>query len=60
MRYRAVFVSVLPGVLLASATFAADKYKLDPVHARIGFTVRHLMINNVSGSFHTVHRQYPR
>jgi polyisoprenoid-binding protein YceI len=51
MPYRAVFVSVLASLLLASTTFAADKYELDPVHTRIGFTARHLMINNVSGRF---------
>ena len=51
MRYRNLVVSVLFSLLLASATFAADKYELDPVHTRIGFTARHLMINNVSGRF---------
>jgi polyisoprenoid-binding protein YceI len=51
MRYRTAVVSVLFTLLLASATFAADKYELDPVHTRIGFTARHLMINNVSGRF---------
>jgi len=51
MRYRTLVVSVLFSSLLASATFAADKYELDPVHTRIGFTARHLMINNVLGRF---------
>jgi polyisoprenoid-binding protein YceI len=51
MRRRASVVLVLFSLLLASATFAADKYELDPVHTRIGFTARHLMINNVSGRF---------
>ena len=51
MRYRALVVSALFSLLLASATFATDKYELDPVHTRIGFTARHLMINNVSGRF---------
>ena len=51
MRYRTLIISVLFSLLLASATFATDKYELDPVHTRIGFTARHLMINNVSGRF---------
>ena len=51
MRYRTAVVPVLFSLLLASATFAADKYEVDPVHTRIGFTARHLMINNVSGRF---------
>jgi polyisoprenoid-binding protein YceI len=51
MRYRTLIVSVLFVLWLASATFAADKYELDPVHTRIGFSVRHLMINNVAGRF---------
>jgi polyisoprenoid-binding protein YceI len=51
VRRRTSVVLVLFSLLLASATFAADKYELDPVHTRIGFTARHLMINNVSGRF---------
>jgi len=51
MRYRTLVVSASFSLLLASATFATDKYELDPVHTRIGFTARHLMINNVSGRF---------
>jgi polyisoprenoid-binding protein YceI len=51
MRYRTLIVSALFSLLPASATFATDKYELDPVHTRIGFTARHLMINNVSGRF---------
>lgn len=51
MRYRTLTVSVLFSLWLASAAFAVDKYELDPVHTRIGFTARHLMINNVAGRF---------
>jgi len=51
MRYRTLIISALFSLLLASAIFATDKYELDPVHTRIGFTARHLMINNVSGRF---------
>lgn len=30
---------------------AAEKWNFDPVHSRIGFSVRHLMITKVHGSF---------
>jgi polyisoprenoid-binding protein YceI len=51
MRYRILFVSALFTLLWASTAFAADRYELDPVHTRVGFTARHLMINNVAGRF---------
>jgi len=51
MRYRILVVSALFTLLGASTAFAADRYEIDPVHTRIGFTARHLMINNVSGRF---------
>jgi polyisoprenoid-binding protein YceI len=28
-----------------------DTYEIDPVHSRVGFKIRHLMISNVIGSF---------
>src|SRR3974377_1595929 len=51
MRYRTLVVSAFFTLLLTSTAFAAERYELDPVHTRIGFTARHLMINNVSGRF---------
>ncbi len=51
MRYRTLVVSGLFSLLLASAALAADRYEIDPVHTRIGFTARHLMINSVAGRF---------
>lgn len=51
MRYRQSILALLCGVLLAGSAPAADKYEIDPVHTRIGFTVRHLLINNVEGRF---------
>ena len=29
----------------------ADTYEIDPVHSRVGFKIRHLVISNVLGSF---------
>lgn len=33
------------------ATTAADTYAVDPVHSSVGFSVRHLIINNIPGRF---------
>ena len=38
-------------LLPARATGAADKYTIDPAHCHIGFSVRHLVINNIRGRF---------
>jgi len=47
-------ISVLTLILVlipASTTLAADKYTIDPAHCHIGFSVRHLVINNIRGRF---------
>ncbi|HUS08864.1 MAG TPA: YceI family protein [Pyrinomonadaceae bacterium] len=33
------------------AAFAADRYTIDPAHCHIGFSVRHIVINNIRGRF---------
>src|SRR5258708_17181296 len=38
-------------VLLATTAFAADEYKIDPVHSQVGFAVNHMVINTVHGRF---------
>jgi polyisoprenoid-binding protein YceI len=43
--------SVAAALLLISSVHAADTYKIDPAHATITFSVRHLGINNVKGKF---------
>ena len=35
----------------SEAAEAADKYDVDPAHCHIGFSVRHLVINNIRGRF---------
>jgi polyisoprenoid-binding protein YceI len=41
-----------PGAsLTAPSPSAADLYSIDPAHSTIGFSVRHLIINNVFGRF---------
>jgi polyisoprenoid-binding protein YceI len=37
--------------LLATSAFAADEYKIDPNHSRVGFAVNHMVINTVHGRF---------
>lgn len=39
------------GVLLAGKVFAADVYTIDPVHSSIGFSVKHMMVSTVTGTF---------
>lgn len=34
-------------------TYAADKYELDLAHSSVAFSVKHMMISNVKGSFDT-------
>jgi polyisoprenoid-binding protein YceI len=43
------------GLLLLSFALAthAEEYTIDPGHAEIGFTVKHLMVSNVKGAFNT-------
>ncbi len=36
---------------LAGAAFAGDTYTLDAAHATVGFSVRHLSVSNVKGTF---------
>jgi polyisoprenoid-binding protein YceI len=36
---------------VCSTAFAADTYNVDPAHSTVGFSVAHLVINNVKGKF---------
>jgi polyisoprenoid-binding protein YceI len=49
MRFR-VAVPVL-SLFLASLAFAAEDYKIDPVHSSANFSVRHMMVSTVTGRF---------
>lgn len=51
MQARKVVLALAWTLLLASPTRSADTYVIDPVHSLAGFSVRHLMINNVQGRF---------
>ncbi|HWR34272.1 MAG TPA: YceI family protein [Clostridia bacterium] len=52
MRKQLLVLSIL--VLASLCAFAAEEYKIDPAHSSASFTVRHLMISNVSGRFRTM------
>jgi polyisoprenoid-binding protein YceI len=47
---RKLIVTAL-AVLILSTLVAADEFKIDPKHSSAEFTVRHMMISNVRGSF---------
>jgi polyisoprenoid-binding protein YceI len=51
MEIKQTFTSFAVVWLLGSTAWAADTYKIDPVHTRVGFSVRHLGISNVKGVF---------
>lgn len=51
MQIKQTFSSIAAALLLGSVACAADNYKIDPAHTRVGFSVRHFGINNVKGNF---------
>src|SRR5438045_120849 len=46
-----ILATFLFSVSLISGSFAADTYNIDTNHSTLGFSVRHLVINNVHGKF---------
>ena len=51
MRRSIIVLTLILVLIPASTTLAADKYTIDPAHCHIGFSVRHLVINNIRGRF---------
>ncbi len=46
------FLGLLLGVMaIGSSAFAADEFKIDPVHSTVGFNVKHMMVSTVHGRF---------
>jgi polyisoprenoid-binding protein YceI len=43
-----------PALLLLATVARADPWTFDMTHSRVGFSVRHMMVSNVGGSFHEV------
>lgn len=50
-RWLTLGIVLLVGAAFTSGAFAADVYKLDAAHTRVGFMVRHLVISKVRGEF---------
>jgi polyisoprenoid-binding protein YceI len=48
---RKFFRLVLGLLALGVSAFAADEYKIDPVHSTVAFSVKHMVINTVHGRF---------
>lgn len=44
-------LSLVLSVMLSTATMAADTYKLDPSHSKVGFSIRHMAISRTHGAF---------
>ena len=51
MNLKQSFLGVVFGLLIVSAVMAEEEYEIDMVHSSIGFSVRHLMISNITGNF---------
>ena len=56
MKFRRIAAFALAALALTAAGAGAqtDTYKLDPAHTSVGFKVRHMMINDVRGTFDKV------
>jgi polyisoprenoid-binding protein YceI len=51
MPVRKVLGYLLIVVAVCGSAFAADEYKIDPVHSSVRFTVKHMMVSTVPGRF---------
>ena len=51
MKLHTILTTALIPLWLAGNARAADTYTIDPVHSNVGFTVKHMVINNVRGKF---------
>jgi polyisoprenoid-binding protein YceI len=51
MRMKMLSGLTVAAFLLLTGANAADNYKIDPAHSRVGFSIRHLTISNVKGVF---------
>src|SRR5206468_2807650 len=51
MKLKAIFTAILAALWLSAGARAADTYNIDPMHSTVGFSVAHLVINNVQGKF---------
>src|ERR1043166_7351937 len=49
MKLKAIVIIALAALCVGAR--AADTYNIDPVHSTVGFSIAHLVINNVQGKF---------
>ena len=48
-----VVLGIMMSALVAVGSVQAEKYELDHVHGSVGFSVRHMGLSNVKGTFDT-------
>jgi polyisoprenoid-binding protein YceI len=51
MQLKRTLALIAAALLLSSLAYAADTYRIDPAHTSVGFSVRHLGLNDVRGQF---------
>lgn len=51
MRIKYLFLTTVFTLIFISHSLAGDNYVIDPVHSKVGFSVRHFVISNVEGRF---------
>lgn len=51
MKHKLLMALLLLAAATARTTLAADTYQVDPAHSTIGFSIAHLVINEVKGRF---------
>ena len=51
MRYPRFILAFLTAMCFVSSASAADKYMIDASHSSVGFSVKHMLVTNVKGSF---------
>lgn len=51
---RKIFTIIIAAAFFSGASLAQATWTLDPVHSKVLFTVRHLMISKVTGTFRDV------
>jgi polyisoprenoid-binding protein YceI len=51
MRFNQTLLPLLACAAFAGTAFAGEKFEVDASHSNIGFTVRHMVVAKVSGSF---------
>ena len=51
MRYKRKFLSAIIALFLSTGLYAADTYQIDTAHTSVAFSIRHMTISTVRGSF---------